>query len=137
MSCLATHTKPNHNHSGVIATATIPPVVDDATGDVDAAPVIAIPERLLLTSQDARAAMSLRLRKAKHPNVSAVEEIDPAIQLGMLLYGEKSKGRASFYWPYVESLPAQPPCPWLLDTEEEMCDAIQQAAGMGRCMWGL
>lgn len=100
-----------HPHRGVIITEAVDPIIDDTTNDVlvDAAPLIAVPERILMTSADARAVFASRLREAQHPNVGVLYEIDPALQLGMLVASERSKGRASFYWPYIESLPRQPP----------------------------
>ena len=119
----------------MITTAPIAPIIDDSTADVlvDAAPLIAVPERILMTSADARAVFATRLKEAQHPNPGVLNEIDPALQLGMLVASERSKGRASFYWPYLESLPAQPPCPWMLKTDRDMEACIANAVGGLRC----
>lgn len=96
---------------------------------MDAAPLIAIPERILLTSADARAVFGIRLKEAQHPNPGILDELDPALQLGMLVASERFKGRASFYWPYLESLPQQPPCPWMLETARDLEACIAMAVG--------
>jgi len=111
----------------------------------EGAPLIAVPEKCYLTSDHARqllrslkggassntvhvpsmawvsasAGIGLPLTTGLSGPSSSQQEPSTAFQVALLLAHERSvKGPASFWWPYIDSLPARPPNPWLMPDAE-------------------
>ncbi|GLC41194.1 hypothetical protein PLESTB_001528200 [Pleodorina starrii] len=111
---------------GVIATAPLPAEA------ARTAPLIVVPERLYMTSDDAR--QLLQPLEAKRFSLSFWrEDLPGAVQLAVLLAVERQRGDDSFWAPYVRSLPASPPCAWAL-TDAELSRALA-ALGPGTAGW--
>ncbi|KAI7846423.1 hypothetical protein COHA_000036 [Chlorella ohadii] len=100
-------------------------------------PVVAVPERLLLTTEvaaqqlgpalaEARARRQRQqgsapwwaLGRAQQAQQAQRERIDPTLLLMLLLATERRKGPDSFWWPYIAALPEGLPCGWALPPAE-------------------
>lgn len=88
---------------------------------VQQGPLVAVPERVLLTTQAARQAMgpALERAQARQPWWAAMarrqpQALDPTLLLALFLATERQKGAASAWWPYVAALSDDPPCGWAL-----------------------
>lgn len=69
-------------------------------------------------------AVATRGKQSPPPPIS---EVDPLSRLALLLAHERTKGRGSFWAPYISNLPGTPPCPWFLP-EEQLPAALRDLA---------
>lgn len=96
---------------GIITTAPVP--LDLA----QTMPLILIPERLYMTTNDAR--QLLKPLEAKRFSLPFWRDEPPAVaQLAVLLALERQRGNDSFWAPYICSLPTFAPCAWALNDTE-------------------
>jgi hypothetical protein len=65
-----------------------------------------------------RALSSLLGAQARRLPPPPIADIEPSARLALLLAHERAKGGASFWSPYIASLPDEPPCAWLLRLDE-------------------
>lgn len=80
-------------------------------------PLIAVPERLLLTTEAALQCMGPALQPRRRwweLHAAAAPPPDPPLLLALLLASERRKGGGSFWWPYIAALPEEPPCAWAM-----------------------
>ena len=98
---------------GVVAVRPIPLAELDAAG-----PLIVVPKALHLENT-AAVAMLERWAGADAAR-DAVREVRSALLVAAALLHEAALGGASAWAPYVASLPAAPPSPWLLDGDDEL-----------------
>jgi hypothetical protein len=94
--------------------------------EAEESPLIVVPERLYMTSTAARRQLGAGPAPARRSLLpwplgggatgepQALAQLPAAMQLALLLAEERAKGQASFWHPYVSSLPAQLPCAWAL-----------------------
>ncbi|KAI8465087.1 MAG: hypothetical protein J3K34DRAFT_525640 [Monoraphidium minutum] len=121
---------------GVVATAPIP-AASGAEGEGGrggggggggGAP-LRVPEALYMTAEEAAHILQARVDAHAREHGGAASAAAAAggggplastalSRLALLLAHERSKGRASKWWPYIESLPAAPPAAWLLPAGE-------------------
>lgn len=90
-------------------------------------PLIAVPERLLLTTEAAAQRLAPALEEARQqqrrrrpwwalgePQQPPQPAADPALLLALLLAAERRAGSSSPWWPYIAALPRDIPCGWAL-----------------------
>jgi hypothetical protein len=112
---------------GVITTAAL--TVEHAR----TSPLILVPEKLYMTTDDAREL--LQKLDLKRTGLSFWRhELPGAVQLAVLLALERQRGEASFWAPYIRSLPPVVPCAWALP--QEQLRAALEALGPGAEDWG-
>lgn len=63
---------------------------------------------------------------------SAMQDLDAVLPLALFLAHEHNKGQGSFWQPYLDLLPQQPGCAWLMPPAElaDAVKAVQQLVGM-------
>jgi hypothetical protein len=88
---------------GLVAAAPLPPD----------APAIAVPEALLLTTDAGAERLGLPPAAAAGFDALPVE-----LQLALLLATERARGEASFWAPFLATLPPRPPCAWAMPAAE-------------------
>mmetsp|Transcript_37754 Transcript_37754/g.52427 ORF Transcript_37754/g.52427 Transcript_37754/m.52427 type:complete len:347 (-) Transcript_37754:140-1180(-) len=110
---------------GVVCTETM------TSADVEASPLVLVPESLYLTSQVARVGFEYY----EELGAPSLAELDMPTQLAILLAHEKFHlGEESFYHPYVDILPARPPCAWA-KSDEELESALHAALSHSETLW--
>ena len=118
---------------GVVAMDSIP------LEDVEAAPLVAVPEKLYMTTGHADAVLEA---------AGAAGSLPAAARLAMLLAHESARGNASPWWPYIASLPPRGSCAWLMGPaelrsvigclpEEEVEEALKAVRGAAASMEAL
>lgn len=107
------------------------------------APLIAVPERCLLTTTVAAERLSPvlagRPRQSKQqpwwalaPQQQHQQPPPPELLLALLLAAERRRGAGSFWWPYIAALSPLPPCGWALPAQQlhaELAELGSMAAG--------
>lgn len=99
-------------------------------------PLIAVPERLLLTTEVAAQQLGplllrqlqppappgawwpLGLRRQQQQHRQQISQADPTLLLALLLASERAKASASPWWPYIAALPEDIPCGWALSQKQ-------------------
>ena len=134
---------------GVIATA---PGI--SMQELTKAPLVAVPEKLYMTSDAALQLLQsqphARTTPAPHAtqqlfggawkwpgitSASSTDECDsltPATQLALLLAHERAKGQNSFWWPYIQTLPTTPPCAWHASNSAALNTELKALLGSDR-----
>ncbi|KAG1677337.1 hypothetical protein FOA52_010716 [Chlamydomonas sp. UWO 241] len=92
-------------------------------------PMLLVPEDLLLTSEVARHGFASHYEPQGAPPLG---ELDEVTQLAVMLAHERLDGDASFYAPYVSSLPHELPCAWALPPDELEARLQALAPRLGR-----
>lgn len=112
-----------------------------SSADLETQPLITIPRSLQFDGTQASSllvdALLQRWAHAATPSPSSAsrqQEAEEAVaslsamqQVAVALAHERSKGSSSEWGPYMRSLPAQPPNPWLLEDEAQVAQAVAQA----------
>jgi len=75
--------------------------------------MVIVPASLYLSTDDLSSIMEALARDSARQK--AFQKLDKEHQLALLLAYERRRGSKSFYAPYINILPAQPPCPWLME----------------------
>lgn len=104
-------------------------------------PLIVVPERLLLTTAEAREQLAPVLsrgpgrRQGWWPTGQRQQQApEPILLLALLLAAERSKGPGSRWQPYIAALPTDIPCGWALS--QEQLAAQLAALGSMASGWG-
>ncbi len=97
---------------GVIATEAI------SVTDLQDNPLVATPETLYMTSEAARNLLQRVRRPSSIFRLGREPPLGGVWELALLLAYERQKGEDSFWAPYINTLPTQPPCAWLMDAQQ-------------------
>lgn len=116
------------------------------------APLIAVPERCLLTAAAAAEQLGPLLAHAASQSGQQQQRrrrpwwdlarqqqqrqhqqpLPPELLLALLLASERQRGADSFWWPYIAALPPSPPCGWAMPAKQlaaELAGLEPMAAG--------
>jgi hypothetical protein len=88
---------------------------------ISSQPLVLVPARLYMTTVAAKDTLNAM------PGVF-IGDLDPAMQLAIMLAAERAQGAASFWHPYIGTLPERPPCAWCMTGAEvaATCGALQR-----------
>ncbi|KAG2494304.1 hypothetical protein HYH03_007657 [Edaphochlamys debaryana] len=92
---------------------------------LEAGSLVSVPRALHLDDRAARAVVAQLLGPG--PRLDAFEALAQVQQVACVLALERLRGADSFWRPYLDSLPPQPPNPWLL-AGGDLAAAVEQAA---------
>lgn len=88
-------------------------------------PLIAVPERLLMTCEVAARQLSQVVQRERPerrwwmPRKQQQQQLpDSTLLLALLVASERAKGKSSAWAPYIASLPDDAPCVWALDQQQ-------------------
>jgi hypothetical protein len=89
---------------------------------ISSQPLVMVPEQLYMTTTAAKERFNAM------PGVF-IGDLDPAMQLAILLAVERNLREASFWHAYIVALPAQPPCAWCMTAAQvaATCGELQRA----------
>jgi hypothetical protein len=62
---------------------------------------------------------SFRPQQQQQQLVESLQRLQPPLLLALLLAYERSKGPGSFWYPYIASLPDEPPCGWFAALQQQ------------------
>ncbi|KAL3144812.1 hypothetical protein ABBQ38_001921 [Trebouxia sp. C0009 RCD-2024] len=99
-------------------------------------PLLLVPEELSITTSLAKERLHPLFQAAGLPDL---QDLDAVLPLALFLAHEHNKGQGSFWQPYLDLLPQQPGCAWLMPPAElaDAVKAVQQLVGDEASDWDL
>eukprot|EP00882_Tetradesmus_deserticola_P013655 GHRQ01014499.1.p1 GENE.GHRQ01014499.1~~GHRQ01014499.1.p1 ORF type:complete len:340 (+),score=36.55 GHRQ01014499.1:274-1293(+) len=91
--------------------------------ELEAGPLVTVPQKLQLTSDH-----TLRIIKQHASNTlaaTAADKLSNSQLIAAALAHELQHAHVSWWGPYLQSLPSQPPCPWLITSSQQLEACVQ------------